>query len=433
MADLNALIAQGAQFKAPPDPFAQYAQMQQLQQGQNQNELAQYTMAKAKQEDVTRNALNQAYQSNMNPDTGELNYPGVFKSLAAASAGAAIPGIQKTQFETQKAKADLSKTQGDVRKQLQEFQDSVKRQLSFNTSPENIKSFGQDAVLHGFMTPEQAAAKVQEYLAMPPEQLKAMLSASGSTAGELSTAATAKAGQDITMRGQDLTAATAKAGQESVAATAKAGQNVTMRGQNLLDTREKENIAIRQEDQRRKGDPVFVQQMASANTLGQAIAKDSVLAQQVLPKVLDTAEQTLGQIDNLIGKRDDKGTLIKGATPHPGFTQAVGATWTPGARFIPGTDAADFQTRFDQVKGGAFLQAFETLKGGGAISDIEGAKGSAALNRMSTSQSEKEFVNAARDFQDIIRKGVERAKTRVGGLKSTAAPGGVDSSNPLLR
>ena len=44
MADLNSLIAQGFQFKEPPDPFAQYAQMQQLQQGAQANRLGQMQM-----------------------------------------------------------------------------------------------------------------------------------------------------------------------------------------------------------------------------------------------------------------------------------------------------------------------------------------------------------------------------------------------------
>ncbi|MBV5322922.1 MAG: hypothetical protein JZU60_03710 [Ilumatobacteraceae bacterium] len=39
MADLNALIAQGYQFQAPPDPFANYAKMQQLNQGEQTNQL----------------------------------------------------------------------------------------------------------------------------------------------------------------------------------------------------------------------------------------------------------------------------------------------------------------------------------------------------------------------------------------------------------
>jgi len=71
-------------------------------------------MAKAQQEDVTRNALNQAYQSNMDPATGKINYPGVYKSLAGANAGASIPAIQKSQFEVEKEKAGLAKTNQEV-------------------------------------------------------------------------------------------------------------------------------------------------------------------------------------------------------------------------------------------------------------------------------------------------------------------------------
>ena len=48
MADLNALIAQGAQFQAPIDPFAQYGKMQQLQNAGMQNQLTQQQLATAK-------------------------------------------------------------------------------------------------------------------------------------------------------------------------------------------------------------------------------------------------------------------------------------------------------------------------------------------------------------------------------------------------
>jgi hypothetical protein len=178
--------------------------------------------------------------------------------------------------------------------------------------------------------------------------------------------------------------------------------------------------------------------MAQAKAMGTAIAKDKALAEQVLPKVLDTAETTLNLIDELVGKApvvDKNGRRIQAGTkPHPGFEDAVGATYLPGARFVPGTPASDFQSRFDQIKGGAFLTAFETLKGGGSITEIEGTKATGALNRMNLAQSEKEFTTAAREFQDIVRKGVERAKTRVGGGTSTVGKdNAVDTSNPLLK
>jgi hypothetical protein len=80
--------------------------------------------------------------------------------------------------------------------------------------------------------------------------------------------------------------------------------------------------------------------------------------------------------------------------------------------------------RFDQIKSSAFLEAFENLKGGGSITEKEGEKGTAAINRMAIAQSEKEFVAAARDFQDVIRKGAERARARVSNAPAPAGGGG---------
>ena len=47
MADLNALIAQGYQFQAPPDPFVQYGKMQQLENSATQNQLARQQMTES--------------------------------------------------------------------------------------------------------------------------------------------------------------------------------------------------------------------------------------------------------------------------------------------------------------------------------------------------------------------------------------------------
>jgi hypothetical protein len=418
MADLNALIAQGVQFKAPPDPFAQYAQMQQLQQGEQANQLNQMKMQEYQRGMAETNALRQ-----LDPSS-----PTYLKEVMKISPEKGY-AFSKLQQEAAAAKLTQQKTLVDVAKQKREFVQQAQRDTSRNPSDANVTAFKEDLMASDLFTDAEKAqmgAGADRILAMPVNERQAFMASQGATAGDLSSAESARLGRLTTERGQDIAAgtakagqesvaATARAGQESVAATARAGQGVTMRGQNLLDTREKENIAIRQEDQRRKGDPAFVQQMAQANATGQAIAKDYALAQQVLPKVLDTAQQTLSQIDSLIGKRDDKGALVKGEAPHPGFQDVVGATWRPGLRFVPGTDAADFQSKLDQVKGGAFLQAYETLKGGGSITNIEGEKGTSALNRMSTAQSEKEFVTAAREFQSVVRKAVERAKTRVGG------------------
>ena len=102
MADLNALIAQGAQFQPLPDPFAQYGKMQQLQQGQQANQLNQMKMQEMQTANAERNALRQLdptspdYESQLfkvNPTMG-IAYR---KEAATAAAQSATQKAQQAQ------------------------------------------------------------------------------------------------------------------------------------------------------------------------------------------------------------------------------------------------------------------------------------------------------------------------------------------------
>lgn len=212
-------------------------------------------------------------------------------------------------------------------------------------------------------------------------------------------------------------------------------------------TNEERRLALAEENARLAQDPEHQRAMAAARAAGQAVARSEQAAIDVLPKVIDTAAAALANIDAMIGSPERKdpvtGKVIPATKPHPGFTTVVGATMLPGARFVPGTAAADFQARFDQIKGSAFLQAYETLKGGGQITNIEGEKGTAALNRMSIAQSEREFIQAAREFQEVVQKGLERAQRRAqelqppsqrsGAPRGSAPSGSVPSGGAVLR
>ena len=193
-------------------------------------------------------------------------------------------------------------------------------------------------------------------------------------------------------------------------------------------------VAVLEEQEKRAKDPVFQQAMAKSKATGEALAKGEVAAKQALPGVITNAMIAVNAVDDMIGKqavKDASGKVIQAATkPHPGFNDAVGATWKPGFRFIPGTNASDFQSYQDQIEGAAFLSAFEALKGGGAISEKEGSKATAAKLRMKLAQSEVEYVKAAREFQEVVRTGVENARKKFGA--GGAAPAAVDTSNPLL-
>jgi hypothetical protein len=175
-------------------------------------------------------------------------------------------------------------------------------------------------------------------------------------------------------------------------------------------------------------DPAVIEARQAATTRGTKMAETQVKALSSVPQVIDSAKILEEGISGLIGNTtiDAKGNIKydKDALPHPGFETAVG---TSVSKALPqwavpyeGTDRAGFEKRFDQVKGGAFMDAYNTLRGGGAITEKEGEKGTAALNRMNLATNEKEFIQAANEFRDIVRRGVQRAKEMSG--KTGAAP-----------
>ena len=127
------------------------------------------------------------------------------------------------------------------------------------------------------------------------------------------------------------------------------------------------------------------------------------------PKAIAQAEESIRLVDDLL--------------KAPGFKQAVGASRLLGVQKVPGTAAKDFDIRLDQLKGQQFLQAFESLKGGGQITEVEGKKATDAIARMDAAGSEAEFTKAAREFQSVIRTGMERAKkAQTGGGATPPAP-----------
>lgn len=104
---------------------------------------------------------------------------------------------------------------------------------------------------------------------------------------------------------------------------------------------------------------------------------------------------------------------------HPGKRWGVGAAGIlPG---IPGTQQRGFVTLVDQAKGQAFLEAFNSLRGGGQITEAEGRKATDALARLDRAQTQEDFDAALRDYEEVIRNGLEAARRKAGG-GGAAAP-----------
>jgi len=172
-----------------------------------------------------------------------------------------------------------------------------------------------------------------------------------------------------------------------------------------------QNSAINQYKTMMEMNPEFLAQKAGMIEGAKFGAKNQAQAQIDLPQVVQQGEQTIKLVDDMLN--------------HPGFNISVGAKSPVGkvASFIPGTDAASFDIAQKQMVGKQFLEAFETLKGGGQITQIEGEKATQAMSRMNTSNSQEEYIKAAREFQNIIRSGINRAKQKAGVQSNSFADG----------
>lgn len=144
-----------------------------------------------------------------------------------------------------------------------------------------------------------------------------------------------------------------------------------------------------------------VAQKEAAKKMGQVYGDRRAKAQIDLPVIRKEAGLRAKQVREL--------------SDHPGMSASVGLKNPLKGNFgflgtLPGTDSADFMSRYDQIKGQQFLEAFEKLKGGGQITEIEGTKATAAISRMSTAQSEAEFKKAAAEFIGTVEGAIARVE-----------------------
>jgi hypothetical protein len=153
-------------------------------------------------------------------------------------------------------------------------------------------------------------------------------------------------------------------------------------------------------------------------------------ATERLPEAIAMNTDAIRKIDEMIGGVDAKGNPLAGAAgqAHPGLSKATG--FGGGVmRFFSGTDGKNFEIRHKEVLGQAFLDAFEALKGGGAITEKEGEKATAARTRMDLAQSKEEYMEAAREYQGVLKRGVENARARM--QRSGTAPAAGAQADPL--
>ena len=417
------------QLKNPPleSPINQMAKIYEIKQAQQAGELN-----RLKMDEYTRGVQEQEQFKN-----------------ALRGAGTDDEAIRNAFFSKGDVKGytDYLKNKGEVNKTGVETSElkakhgaQMYRDLSRNPSDANIQAHFEDIQQSSLYSPQEKAlakSKLDQVMQMTVEERKAYLASQGASVSELKPNIQAQdIGGQTRMLSIDPFANTSKivTGSEATK-TATPGDilsaSTTRRGQDLVNARDLQKIEI----EKGKASPEYIMMKSKLEQQG----KDRAKFEAAAPEAMDKAAEAVRKIDELVGTEPTKnaeGKIIPGSKPHPGFQAAVGAAIVPGLRYIPGSSASDFDARLKEIQGGAFLEAYNTLKGGGSITEVEGAKATQAITRMSTAQSEKEFKTAARDFQNVLRKGIAKAKAKLGnaGAPATAnATPDVDSTNPLLQ
>jgi hypothetical protein len=165
-----------------PNQLAQYGQLAQIQNAQNQNQLAQYQLGAAQRADIAQNALNKAYQDSIDPVTGQVDFAAINRSLAAAGAGSQIPGQLKAQSELDTAKLTRDKARTeliDARvKQARSFLDTVNpadpnapaQLAAWNTANHQDEILGPALRVRGIL-PDQFNANLNAAVSNGPQAL----------------------------------------------------------------------------------------------------------------------------------------------------------------------------------------------------------------------------------------------------------------------
>ena len=177
MADLNALIAQGAQFQAPVDPFVQYGRMQQLEQGQQANQLNRMKMEEAQAAAVERNALR-----GLDPTS-----PDYESQLFRVNPTMGI-AYRKERTAAEAQQATQERQNVDAAAARQGMLGQAYRDISSRPSDANITAHMEDVQASPLFKPDEVARVKQlgqTLLSMPFEQRGAFLASQGAKSSDL--------------------------------------------------------------------------------------------------------------------------------------------------------------------------------------------------------------------------------------------------------
>ena len=181
---LDPNIALGVKSLELPNPLAQYGQLAQIQNAQNQNALAQFQLGSARRTEQSQNLLADAYAQSTDPATGKIDYNKLTGLVAAGGGGTQIPAIQKSRLEYETAQTTQQKAQTELvdakLKQSRGLLEGV-------TTPDQYIAWHEanhkDAILGPVLaargiTAEQSRARIMEAINKGPAEFQRLINES---------------------------------------------------------------------------------------------------------------------------------------------------------------------------------------------------------------------------------------------------------------
>lgn len=433
--DLNAMIAQGTQFKVP-DLLGQAAQIQQLQQGAQSNQLNQMKM-----QEVQRGLQEQEGLRNYLRSGADLTAPGARLEFlkhgqTGLAYGKSLDEAKKAELEREKIGTDLIDARLKQSRLMLEGVSTPEDYLRWHEANHTDPVLGKYLASRG-VTAETSRARIMQALNTPGgfEQMlnqsklgaeKAMeqhfIESSSGRQKWTSTVPKYGAGvapaqiipgtivNQVTTPGEQLQAETTRRGQDITAGTAAAA---------LSQAR---NLPLQEA-------------LAGAKAKGEGVGKYAAEKTEPLtPKEIQTREAAHPQatlaVTNVTASLDQLKTQLETLKTHkglPGITGAVGGR-LPSAS----PDSIDAQAVYDTATASGALAALQALrdasKTGGALGNTSDAdmallKNSiGALSRVQTTKALKSNIDLAIKRLDDIKTRTEAAYKETYKYKQPASP-----------
>ena len=209
------------------DPLETQVRRQQVQANALAMRSAESQNALAQKAALDKQVMGKLYAESYDSNTGSVDYTKLAKRAAQLGMGNEIPAIQTA---GQEFKAKQQATTKDFNANVSSSMDNARMRLEGVRTPEQFMQWHEqnhnDPTLKEYfdrigVTPEQSRAQIAA-VANDPAAFADLLQKAQLGLAKAQTAVNEQANRGVTMRGQDIGAA-----------TAKAGQQVTMRGQDI--------------------------------------------------------------------------------------------------------------------------------------------------------------------------------------------------------